>query len=152
MQIFLLFIINFDTLLIPALTLMFPFFNQIELIKLPEQKSLTLTQLWCSIFIFAVTWGSSFRTIHQIFEISTRRGLQMWEVGFWLHWQLWGKEVSQSRKWLDLPCVRLAHPDNNPHSSEHPGSPQAPTEDCRSTAESQGWKNLLIQVAKFLKW
>lgn len=59
----------------------------------------------------------------------------MWEVGFWLHWQLWGTEVSQSRKWLDLPCGRLAHPDNSPHSFEHPGSPPAPTEGSEATAD-----------------
>lgn len=57
-------------------------------------------------------------------------------------------EVSQSRKWLDLPCGRLAHPDNNPHSFEHPGSPQAPTEGDGATAEWQKRENLLVQVAK----
>lgn len=76
-------------------------------------------------------------------------GLQMWEVGFWLHWQLWGTEVSQSRKWLDLPCGRLAHPDNNPHSFEHPGSPQAPTEGGGGAkAVRQRRLNLLLQAAK----
>lgn len=72
--------------------------------------------------------------------------LQMWKVGFWLHWHLWGTEVSQSRKWLDLPCGRLAHPGKNPHSPEHPGSPQAPTEDCKARAE------LLVKVAKTLNF
>lgn len=70
--------------------------------------------------------------------------LQMWKVGFWLHWQLWGTKVSQSRKWLDLPCGRLAHPDKKPHSSEHPGSPQAPTEDYKERAE------LLVKMEKNL--
>lgn len=65
----------------------------------------------------------------------------MWEVDlFWLHWQLWGTEVSQSRKWLDLPCVSLAHPDNNPHNSEHPGSLPAPTEGRGKSARAGGKK------------
>lgn len=75
-------------------------------------------------------------------------GLQMWEVGFWLHWQLWGTEVFQSRKWLDLPCGTLAHPDNSPHCFEHPGSPQAPTEGSGATSERRGRENLLVQAAR----
>lgn len=72
----------------------------------------------------------------------------MWEVGFWLHWQLWGTEVFQSRKWLDLPCGTLAHPDNSPHCFEHPGSPQAPTEGSGATSERRGRENLLVQAAR----
>lgn len=64
----------------------------------------------------------------------------MWEMGFWLHWQLWGTEVSQSRKWLDLPCGRLAHPDNNPHSFEHPvGRHKRPQTICLSRRQKFGW-------------
>lgn len=120
-----------------------------EHIKTHEQKSLISVQLRQSIFNFAAAWGSSFRAIHHVFEKSTRgRGLQMWEVGFWLHWQLWGTEVSQSRKWLDLPCGRLAHPDNNPHSFEHPGSPQAPTEGGGAAQKRQGRLDLPVQASK----
>lgn len=79
------------------------------------------------------------------------RGVQMWEVGFWLHWQLWGTAVFQSRKWLDLPCGRRTHPSNSPHCFEHLGSPQAPTEGSRATADRQGRENLLVQAARTLE-
>ena len=104
-----------------------------------------LVRLWSSIFHFVAAWGSSFRAIHQIFEKGGGWGLQMWEVGFWLPWQLWGTEASQSRKWLDLPCGRLDHPDNNPHSFEHPGSSTSAHRGLRSHSRAE---RLLVQVAK----
>lgn len=137
--IILLFIFILYSILFPVLNLMFHVINQIELIKKKSLEEIHLS--FCSSVreflqsnpshLWEKHWGDS----------------QMWEVGFWLHWQLWGTEVSQSRKWLDLPCGRLAHPDNNPHSSVHPGSPQVPTEGHRPTAERQGQENLLFQVA-----
>lgn len=36
--------------------------------------------------------------------------VHMWEVGFWLHRQLWGTKVCQGRKWLDLPIGRQQPP------------------------------------------
>lgn len=118
-----------------------------------DVSCLWTVQLWWSIFNFAAAWGSSFTAIHHIFEKKKAwegRGVQMWEVGFWLHWQLWGTEVFQSRKWLDLPCGSLTHPGNSPHCFEHPGSPQAPTEGSGATADRQGRENPLVQAARTL--
>lgn len=137
----LLFNISLYSLLIPALTFMFLCFNWVGLIRKVMNRC---PWLWLNFdglsLIFQQREGvpPSEQSITSL-KKHKKGGLQMWELGFWLHWQLWGTEVSQSRKWLDLPCGRLAHPDNNPHSSECPGTPQAPTEGHRATAEKICW-------------
>lgn len=131
-------IIYYSSVLTPSLTLMFLVFEQEASQSSFDSPSLILQQHE------GVPSEQSITSLKK----AGGGGVQMWEVGFWLHWQLWGTEVFQSRKWLDLPCGTLAHPDNSPHCFEHPGSPQAPTEGSGATSERQGRENLLVQAAR----
>lgn len=56
--------------------------------------------------------GSSLTVIHHVFCFFLRlsgRGVQMWEVGFWLHWQLWGTR-SLSEQEMTWPSLWEANP------------------------------------------